>query len=442
AEIRATVPARASTGKISVTTSGGTATSTADFAVTPPLPPIIVSFTPIRGPVGTPVTITGNHFIGATEVAFNGIAGGDWTVISNTQIRVSVADGVPPGEGTIRITTLGGSVTGADVFTVTVPPRISSFVPDTAMAGAPVTITGSKFIGATQVAFNGVVANAFTVESDAQILATVPTSATTGKISVTTPEGSALSSSDFVVTALPAVNLALNKLATASRTSGSNAPGRAFDGSSTTYWRSGSSSAGWLRVDLGSAQTVGRAALNWKGSYYARIYQLEVSNNDSSWTTVYSTSSGASGTREIAFAQTTARYIRLYMTKKNGTSYRVNEFGVYSGAAALAKNEADEALEDESIDLTARPEKVVLHQNYPNPFNASTAIAYSIPSWMPITIKVYNLAGQEVATLVDGFHDAGQYRVIFNAAGLPSGNYFVVLKTQPETFVQRLLFVK
>jgi hypothetical protein len=195
-------------------------------------------------------------------------------------------------------------------------------------------------------------------------------------------------------------------------------------------------------VDLGSAQTVGRAVINWKGSYYARIYQLEVSNNDSSWTAVYSTGSGASGVREIAFAQTTARYIRLYMTKKNGTSYRVNEFGVYSGAAALAKNEADEALEDESIDLTAHPEKVVLHQNYPNPFNAATVISYSMPAWRSVTIKVYNLAGQEVATLVDGFHDAGQYRVIFNAEGLPSGNYFVVLKTQPETFVQRLLFVK
>jgi hypothetical protein len=69
-------------------------------------------------------------------------------------------------------------------------------------------------------------------------------------------------------------------------------------------------------------------------------------------------------------------------------------------------------------------------------------IAYSIPTWMPITIKVYNLVGQEVATLVDGFHDAGEYRVVFNATGLPSGNYFVVLKTQPETFVQRLLFGK
>ena len=439
-EIRATVPADASTGTISVITSGGTATSADDFTVTPPPPPIVDSFTPIRGPVGTQVTVTGNNFLGTTEVVFNGVAGSNLTVLSNTQIRASVPVGATTG--TIRVTTPGGSATSAEIFTITVPPSISSFTPNSGPPGTQVTINGNNFTGATQVAFNGVVASAFTVGSNTQISATVPTSATTGKIGVTTPDGTALSSGNFTVTALPAINLALNKPATASSTKGSNSPSRAFDGNTSTYWRSGSSSSAWLRVDLGSPQAVGRAVIRWNGSYYARTYQLQVSNNGSSWTNVYSTSSGSSGTREIAFVQTTARYIRLNMTRNNQSGYRVNELEVYSGAAALAKNEADEAYEDESIDLTAHPEKVVLHRNYPNPFNASTVIAYSIPAWMPITIKVYNVADQEVATLVDGFHDAGEYRVVFNAERLPSGNYFVVLKTQPETFVQRLLFVK
>lgn len=439
-EIRATVPAADGSGKISVTTSGGTATSAEDFTVTPPPPPSIDSFTPIRGAVGTQVTVTGNNFIGATEVAFNGIAGSNLTVLSNTQVRASVPAGATTGM--ISVTTPGGSVTSAEIFTVTVPPSISSFTPNNGPPGTQVTINGNNFTSATQVAFNGVVASVFTIGSNTQITATVPTSATTGKIGVTSPDGTALSSGNFTVTALPAVNLALNKPATASSTSGSNAPSRAFDGNTSTYWRSGSSSSAWLRVDLGSPQTVGRAVIRWSGSYYARTYQLQVSNNGSSWTNVYSTSSGGSGIRQITFTQTTARYIRLNMTRRNDSNYRVIELEVYSGAAALAKNEADEAYEDESIDLTAHPEKVVLYPNYPNPFNASTVIAYSIPAWRPITIKVYNLAGQEVATLVDGFHDAGRYRVVFNAEGLPSGSYFVVLRTQPETFVQRLLFVK
>lgn len=439
-EIRATVPAGASSGAISVTTSGGTATSAGDFSVTPPPPPAVDSFTPIRGPVGTQVTITGNNFLGATEVAFNGVAGTNLAVLSNTQVRASVPASATMGP--IRVTAPGGSVTSAEVFTVTVPPSISSFTPNNGPPGTQVTINGNNFNGVTQVAFNGVVASAFSFVSNTQISATVPTSATTGTISVTTPEGAASSSSNFTVTALPAVNLALNKPATASSTSGSNSPSRAFDGNTGTYWRSGSNSSAWLRVDLGSPQTVGRAVVRWSGSYYARSYQLQVSNNGSSWTNVYSTTSGSSGMRQITFTQTSARYIRLNMTRRNDSNYRVLELEVYSGAAALAKNEADEAIEDESIDLTAHPEKVVLYPNYPNPFNASTVISYSIPAWRPITIKVYNLAGQEVATLVDGFHDAGQYRVVFNAAGLPSGNYFVVLKTQPETFVQRLLFVK
>ncbi|GEM_PF-1074588 len=439
-EIRATVPAGASSGTISVITSGGTATSAGDFTVTPPPPPAVDSFSPSRGPAGTPVTVTGNNFLGATEVAFNGAPGTSLTVLSNTQVRASVPTGATTGP--IRVTTPGGEVTTAEVFTVTIPPSISSFTPSNGPPGTQVTINGNNFNGATQVAFNGVVTSTFTPSSNTQITATVPTSATTGRISVTTPEGTASSSSNFTVTALPAVNLALNKPATASSTNGSNSPSQAFDGNTSTYWRSGSSSSAWLRVDLGSPQTVGRAVVRWSGNYYARTYQLQVSNNGTSWTNVYSTTSGSSGMRQITFTQTSARYIRLNMTRNNDSNYRVLELEIYSGAAALAKNEADEAFEDESIDLGAHPEKVALHQNYPNPFNASTVISYSIPAWRPITIKVYNVAGQEVATLVDGFHDAGQYRVVFDAEGLPSGNYFVVLKTQPETFVQRLLFVK
>jgi len=442
-QIRASVPAGVPQGggKISVTTPGGTATSADNFIVTPPLEPVITSFTPARGPVGIQVTITGNHFTGATEAAFNGLAASSFTVVSNTEIRATVPTGATTGK--VRVTAPGGIVSSADDFTVTIPPIISSFTPTTGPAGTEVTITGSKFTGATQVAFNSVVASVFTIVSDTQIRATVPTSATTGKISVTTLEGTAFSSTDFVVTALPAVNLALNKPATASSTNGTNTPNNAFDGSTTTYWRSGSvTNPTWLRVDLGALQTVGKAVANWNGSYYAKKYQLQVSSDDVTWTTVYTNNSGTSGSKEFTFVQVTARYIRLYLTKNNKSSYRVNELEVYSGAAALARSEAEEAYEDESIDLTAHPEKVALQRNYPNPFNASTAISYSIPREMPISIKVYNLAGQEVATLVDGFHDAGEYRVIFNATGLPSGNYFVVLKTQPETYVQRLLFVK
>jgi hypothetical protein len=83
-------------------------------------------------------------------------------------------------------------------------PTITSFTPASAGVGANITITGTKFNGATQVKFNGVSAT-FTVNSATQISATVPAGATTGRITVTTTSGTATSAADFTVQSTPAI---------------------------------------------------------------------------------------------------------------------------------------------------------------------------------------------------------------------------------------------
>jgi hypothetical protein len=75
-----------------------------------------------------------------------------------------------------------------------------------------------------------------------------------------------------------------------------------------------------------------------------------------------------------------------------------------------------------------------LNQNYPNPFNPSTTINYEIPVSNKITIKVYNILGDEVTTLVNEQKDAGRYQVIFNASRYTSGVYFY--RVQAGNFVQ------
>lgn len=75
------------------------------------------------------------------------------------------------------------------------------------------------------------------------------------------------------------------------------------------------------------------------------------------------------------------------------------------------------------------PENFHLFQNYPNPFNPTTTIRFQVPSFRFVSLKVYDLLGREVATLVEGELNAGEHSVVFNAKGLASGIYFYRLTT-------------
>jgi len=100
------------------------------------------------------------------------------------------------------------------------------------------------------------------------------------------------------------------------------------------------------------------------------------------------------------------------------------------------------------------PVKFDLMQNYPNPFNPSTTIEYTIPSTnspllggaggglIAVQLKIYNILGQEVTTLVDRPQSPGQYRVLFNASGLASGVYFYNIRMKNKTISRKMLFVK
>jgi len=72
----------------------------------------------------------------------------------------------------------------------------------------------------------------------------------------------------------------------------------------------------------------------------------------------------------------------------------------------------------------AVPTQLVLNQNYPNPFNPSTTISFNLPENGRVGIKVFDLLGQEVATLTDAYYQAGSYSLVFQAGNLASGKYF------------------
>ncbi|HKI77458.1 MAG TPA: alkaline phosphatase family protein [Ignavibacteriaceae bacterium] len=93
-------------------------------------------------------------------------------------------------------------------------------------------------------------------------------------------------------------------------------------------------------------------------------------------------------------------------------------------------------------DKSGVPSNYRLLQNYPNPFNPSTNIKYDLPKEGLVTLRVYDILGKEVKTLVNEFERAGTYKITFNASDLPSGIYFYRLSSKNFNQVKKFILLK
>jgi len=93
-------------------------------------------------------------------------------------------------------------------------------------------------------------------------------------------------------------------------------------------------------------------------------------------------------------------------------------------------------------ELTSNPDQFQLYQNFPNPFNPSTKIGYSIQKGGFVTVKVYDVLGNEVATIVSEEKPAGEYEVDFNGTRLTSGVYFYQLKAGSSIKTKKMILMK
>jgi hypothetical protein len=93
-------------------------------------------------------------------------------------------------------------------------------------------------------------------------------------------------------------------------------------------------------------------------------------------------------------------------------------------------------------DFNSVPVNFNLYQNYPNPFNPTTVIKYSIPSNGKVTLKIYDVSGNEISTLVDAFQNSGEHIVNLNADNLSSGVYYSLLQYGTQSISKKLLLLK
>jgi hypothetical protein len=122
------------------------------------------------------------------------------------------------------------------------------------------------------------------------------------------------------------------------------------------------------------------------------------------------------------------------------TFYRViayDDIGRASGPSRLAN------INSSSVDSPdATPKLFALKQNYPNPFNSQTHIKYVLNQNTPVTLTIYNALGQNIATLVDEYQQAGSHDVQFQADQLPSGIYLYILRSGDKKFTRKMTLIR
>jgi|GEM_PF-1270802 len=385
--LRASVPAGATTGKITITNASGNGSYAQDFVVT--TPPVITSFTPNEGAPGDEVTLTGSHFTGTTTVSFNGKTATTFFVDSDTQIRAIVPSGATVGTGKIVVTNSAGSATSTNDFTVNL---LFTFAPQHDVyvnSSTPITNYGTSGTLRVKVSASETFCSYLKFEVTG-VSGTLMSATLRLYVSDAGPDGGSvyLVSNDYLDGSAPWTESGLLW---------DNAPTIAGTALSSV----GQGSIGqWVEFDVTSA-------ISGDG-----IYSFGLKNNNSDRVYYRSKDDGASTAPQLLIQTST-------------------------GPSALSKGDA--AAETITAPI---PTEFVLDQNYPNPFNPSTQIRFGLPRESHVTIKLYTINGAEVKTLVDNHYPAGMHALTFEAKNLPSGKYFYVMQAGAVRKVRQLMLLK
>lgn len=149
---------------------------------------------------------------------------------------------------------------------------------------------------------------------------------------ITNPAGGVTSAPATLTIAPPGVNLAVNKLVTASSSQGGDlAAGMVNDGNLTTRWASaGGIDPSWVAIDLGAVKSFDNVILYWESAYGTK-YQIQYSNDNTNWSVAYTNNAGIGGVENVSFPTVQARYVRMYgQARATAYGYSLYEMQVYN----------------------------------------------------------------------------------------------------------------
>ena len=213
-------------------------------------------------------------------------------------------------------------------------------------------------------------------------------------------------------------------------------PQNIVDGNGYTRWQAASTPSGQsVRLDLGRSYSNNTIVIRWGNKAYASQYSVQASDNLSTWSLVKSVFGGTGG---VNYEETltnlagAGRYwYFLLQAPGNGGAYSIAEIYMYgSPVTDVAKANSE------------MPTTYALFQSFPNPFNPISTIKYDLPREGNVVLKVYDMLGREVATLVNAKQIAGYYSIDFNASQLSSGVYFYRIVAGNFVQARKMVLIK
>lgn len=243
----------------------------------------------------------------------------------------------------------------------------------------------------------------------------------------------------FKVYEAPPQSIALRKTVTVSSVEKFGLEGdKAVDGSYGTRWSSQFSDPQTITIDLGTIQEFNQIKLFWETAY-GKEYKIQISNDASTWTDLIHQTNSYGGIEKYD-VQASARYLRIYGIKRGTVyGYSLYEVEVFNLSPVEIKEEPQ----------TNLPTEFRLGNNYPNPFNPGTTISYELAANSFVTLKVFDILGKEIATLVNEEKQAGKYSVRFNTTNqqqttntLPSGIYFFRLQAGDFIETRKMILLR